>query len=186
MKRNSHGWLIGIVAALVVAGGATAQGWRGGPGPRGDVATPRPAQTMRGAGGWWNRATPNTPQQRALVEQAAALQDRIRSVRQEAYTLRLRNAPAAQVQAKDREAANLQEQMRQLVAKNQTALQEMGVPAGYGACDGIGPRGAGMGYGRGGGMGRGNGMRRGGGMGMGYGLRDGSGPNPYCPLRPGS
>lgn len=197
MKRTIFGVVAMSALAVAVAGAAVGQNPRAregtGPGtPRANgygqgyrangTPTPNVNQTPRYAqgygrgygqgrgagGGWWNRVNPKTPEQKALVNQVSELHSRIRTANWDLRTLTAQNAPAAQVQAKQQEVASLRNQLQQLTAANQALLQAMGVPAGYGVCDGSGPRG-GQGYGRRGGMG--------------LGPRDGSGPNPNCPLK---
>ncbi len=205
MRKSIFGVMAMSVMVVAVAGAAVGQNPRAGagtgagrangygPGSRATVAqapnasqAPGYGQGFRGAGGWWNRVTPQTPEQTAFVAQVSELHNRIRAANGELRALAARNAPAVQVQAKQQEVASLQSQLRQLTTANQALLQQMGVPAGYGVCDGTGPRG-GQGYGRRGGMGRGmaQGPRDGSGPGRGMrlGPRDGSGPNANCPLK---
>jgi len=222
MKGNLFGFAtVGVMAAALVAGSAMGQGPRPGQGAgqgpayrqgagagQGQRMGQGPRQGMgmgmgqgmgqgmgfRGAGGWWNRVTPQTPQQKAFVDQVSALHNRIQAVNQELRALTAQNAPAAQIQAKQQEVATLRSQVQQLTTANQALLQQMGVPAGSGVCDGSGPKGGQNGQGmgpRGGGMGRGmgqgprdgSGRMAGPGRGMRLGPQDGTGPNPDCQLK---
>jgi len=132
-----------------------------------------------GAGGWWTRVTPQTPEQRAFVDQVARLHNEIRAANLAALALQAQDASQDRLAPKLQEVAALRARLAKISRSNSALLQQMGVPAGYGICDGTGPRpgcpmaGFGRGRGMGGGMGRGYGM----------GLRNGTGPNPNCPLK---
>jgi hypothetical protein len=186
MKRTT--WLVAanaILAVSLVASGSLAQGrgmgrGRGmgmgmgmGPGMGRGAGVCQGLGPGAGAGGWWNWVTPKTDAQKAFVNEVTRLHADIRAKNLEIYTLRAQNASQSEISKKQAEVTALQARLAQVTQANQTLLRELGVPAGYGVCDGTGPKGNGLGYGRGAGWGRGNGM----------GLRNGTGPNPYCPLK---
>ncbi|MCC6727869.1 MAG: hypothetical protein IT208_00855 [Chthonomonadales bacterium] len=141
------------------------------------------AGVRMGGGGWWARVTPTTPEQKALVDQVAALHTDIRAANLEVAKLRATSGPAARIAERERVLVGLREQLRDVTTRNATLMRQMGVPAGYGICDGTGPK-ADCPLG-GPGMRRGNGwgLRNGWGRANGWGLRNGTGPNPNCPLK---
>jgi hypothetical protein len=152
-------------------------GWCNGQGPGAGL---RNGQGLgAGAGGWWTRVTPKTAEQKAFVDRVTKLHADIRTTNLEIATLRSKNAPQDQVAQKQSEVAGLRAELSKVTQSNTALLKELGVPVGYGVCDGTGPKancpmaGSGQGRGPGCGMGRGNGM----------GLRNGTGPNPNCPLK---
>jgi hypothetical protein len=131
---------------------------------------------------------PKTPQQQTFVAQVKALHEQMRQANVELRTLQTQNAPANQIAAKQQQITELRTRIQQTTQAGQPLLQQMGLPAGAGVCDGAGPKGPG--YGRGAGQGMGGydmaqGAGRGGygmGRGAGRGMRDGSGPHPNSPL----
>jgi uncharacterized small protein (DUF1192 family) len=127
------------------------------------------------------RVTPQTPEQEALVKQVTELHTRIRTLHQEIRLLQAQKAPAEKIAEKQKEVTALRAQLQRVTGENRALLQQMGLPANRGVCNGTGPKGpalgqcpfVGPGRGQGRGFGRGSGLR----------LRDGSGPNPFCPLK---
>lgn len=121
-----------------------------------------PAAAQWGRGGWWTRVTPTTPQQKAYVEQARKLQDRIWQAQAELWKLRETEKPSpAAIAAREREISRLRDQLCELNIKNRALRQEMVGPNT--------PLGARMGAGRGG-WGRAMGACPWGGPGQGRGM----------------
>jgi len=126
----------------------------------------------RGPGGWWTRVTPSTPEQEAFLKQVTDIHNKIRALQWEVAGLRASNAPAAEIEKREKQIADLRAELVRVTTANEKLIREMGIPAPYGVCNGQG-RGARMGgtpgFGRYGGRG--------------FGPRNGTGPNPYCPLK---
>ncbi|MDH7571117.1 MAG: hypothetical protein QHJ73_16195, partial [Armatimonadota bacterium] len=117
-------WLAGILPLLLVAVAATAQtvGW----------------------GPWWNRVTPTTPQQKALVDEVKGLHAQIWQKQAELRALQLQPQPnEAAVRAKQAEVDALRKRVQELMVKNQAVVQQMVPQATAGG--GRGPCGLGLG-----------------------------------------
>ncbi len=135
-------------------------------------------------GGWWNRVTPQTPEQKAVVDHVSDLHNRIRAANIDVVRLKTAGAAAAKVAEAEKKVAALRADLQAYSQANASVISSLGLPAGVGICDGTGRGRRAMGAGGiGGGRGFGRGMGAGNGRGMGMGLRNGTGPNPYCPLK---
>lgn len=149
-------------------GGFRQRGWAAGQNAPGY----NPNWQGRGAGGWWARVTPSTPEQEAFLKQVTDIHNKIRSLNWEISGLRASNAPSAEIEKREKQIADLRAELVRVTTANEKLIREMGIPAPYGVCSGLG-RGAQ----------RGPGGAWGGYGGRGFGPRNGTGPNPYCPLK---
>lgn len=175
-------WLMGMLLLLAVAGEAWAQG---------------------GAGGWWNRVAPTTPDEKAYVREAGDLRAQIWQKVAELQALQAQpKPPVAAAQAKQAEMRGLRSKLVALNVKNRALIQQMALRARQdlgaapGGCPLGGPGvcscpcngvpgsacpfgGPGMGVGRSMGGGRAARMGAGRGLGAGRGMGCGAG----CPWR---
>ena len=201
--------MILVILALLI-GPVLAQGWGRGYGRGGGMGMGRgmgrgmgmgPGMYGRqggGYGGWWNNVNPQTPEQKTLVSKVTDLHNRIRTANQELYILRTQNASADKINKKLNQINVLRTEMQAVTTSNRGMLQQMGLPLGYGVCNGQGP-GAncaicpfylngtypGCPYVKtGNAVNNANRAKNGTPFkGGGLGLRNGTGPNPNCPIK---
>jgi|GEM_PF-1369435 hypothetical protein len=139
-----------LILALLI-GPVFAQGWGRGYGRGGGMGMGRgmgrgmgmgPGMYGRqggGFGGWWNKVNPQTPEQKALVSKVTDLHNRIRTANQELYILRTQNASADKINQKLNQINALRTELQAVTTSNQGLLQQMGLPLGFGVCNGQGP-----------------------------------------------
>lgn len=101
------------------AGRGNAYGAKGQPCPYG-YTQPNP-----NAGGWWNRVTPNEPQQKQFVDQVKRLHGQIQLKQRELAQMQTNGADAKAIEAKQVEINALREQLHPLQFSNREMRQGM-------------------------------------------------------------
>jgi len=126
MKKTA---LIAAGAVLVLAFSMTlvwAQGRGAGYGRIGQPCPYGYTQPNPNAGGWWTRVQPATPEQKAFVDEASRLHNRIREKQLEMARLRAAGGSEAKIAATQKDVDKLREKLYNVMIKNRELRQQMG------------------------------------------------------------